>query len=189
MREILIIGLLAATLIGAWFLISSTTVSSTNNTATTALSARELTHAKEMAQLIDFYDSVPITPEMPNHKIVMLDDGTGMFLHFNTAYGQEQTLNWIGQLVPGMFCAAEQERVEASYGPGFTHFHKKSTPGTDPTAGHGGVGGEEGYWFRHIAVRNIEQGDPNESNGMAFPWGPISPGIDYNFMPTTPPAC
>lgn len=187
MREILIIGLLAATLIGAWFLISSTTV--TNNNTGVVLSEREQIHAFEMSQLVNLYSDTPMQPHLPNHKFIHLDDGTGMFLHFNTAYGNDQTLNWIGTFVPGRFCKAEQERVEATYGPGFTHFHKETTPGTDPTAGHGGVGNEEGYWFRHIAVRDIEQGDPNETNGMAFPWGPISPGIDYNFMPTTPPEC
>ncbi len=189
MKEILIIALLAATLVGAWFLISSTTVSNTGQGEGVALSERDQVSAYEMNQLVELYDDTPMQPHLPNHKVLMLDDGTGMFLHFNAGYGNEQTLNWIGTLVPGSFCKADQERVIEKYGSGFIHFHKANTPGTDPTAGHGGVGGEEGYWFRHIAVRNIEQGDPAESGGMAFPWGPISPGVDHNFMPTTPPEC
>ena len=87
----------------------------------------------------------------------------------------------------GRFCQGEQARVEASYGPGFTHFHKQSTPGNDPAAGHGGVGGEDGFWFRHIAVTNIPQGDMMAGTGV--PWGPVRPGIDYDFMPTAAPQC
>lgn len=184
MREILIIGLIAAALVGAWFLISSTTVS---NTGSAALSARDQVRANEMEQLLSFYNSAPITPAMPDHRIVMLGDGTGMFLHFNGMLGKESQLNWIGQVVPGHFCKAEQDRVQAAYGPGFTHFHKKITPGNDPAAGHGGVGGEDGYWFRHIAVASIPKGDMMAGTGV--PWGPVSPGIDSNFMPTPPPQC
>lgn len=181
MREVLILGLIVVAVLGAWLFISSTTVSSGG------LSAHEKVLANEMQQLVDFYKDSPITPAMPDHKIRVLPDGSGMFFHFNAPYGQESQLLWIGQLVPGRFCKADQQQVEAAYGAGFSHFHKKFTPGSNPEAGHGGVGGEDGYWFRHIAVTNIPQGDMMKGTGV--PWGPVSPGVDVNFMPTAAPEC
>lgn len=151
------------------------------------LSPQDKIYAQEMRQLREFFSDSPIQPAMPDHLIKMLPDGTGMFLHFNKPVGQDTMLLWIGTMVPGKFCKADQEKVQAAYGPGFPHFHQKKIPGNDPMAGHGGKGGEDGFWFRHIAITHIPQGDMMAGTGV--PWGPVMPGIDMNFMPTSAPEC
>lgn len=142
------------------------------------LGPREQAYINEMKQLRAFYDDKPTQPHLPDHLYVLLEDSTGMFLHFDKPVGQDSKILYIGPIVLGRFCKADQERVEQAYGPGFTHFHQKFIPGNDPNAGHGGKGGEDGFWFRHIAVGEFD-----------MPWGRVEPGIDFNFMPTPAPEC
>lgn len=177
---ILIVLVLLAVLSGA-FLIS--TASHSEN----GLSSQDKVFAQEMSQLRSFYTDSPIQPAMPDHLIKVLSDGTAIFFHFNKPVGQDSRVLWVGTFVPGKFCKADQDRVQATFGPGFVHFHQKSIPGNDPNAGHGGKGGEQGYWFRHIAVTDIPKGDMMAGTGA--PWGPVKPGIDMNFMPTPAPSC
>ncbi len=179
MKQALIIALVALAVLGGWLLISST--------QRAGVAGREQVYAQEMQQLRSFFEDKPTQPHLPDHLYVLLEDGTGLFLHFDKPVGRDSQILWIGTLVPGKFCKADQERVAKAYGPGFVHFHQKFIPGSDPNAGHGGKGGEEGYWYRHIAVVNIPKGDMMAGTGV--PWGPVKPGIDMNFMPTPAPQC
>ncbi len=177
MREILLgLALVAVVIVGIGFLFSGGKIS-----------ARDQALLNEMKQLHQFFSDNPIQPAMPDHLIKELSDGTGIFFHFNKPVGQESMILWMGSMVPGRFCKADQERVQSTYGPGFVHFHQQRIPGNDPMAGHGGKGGEDGYWFRHIAVTNVARGDMMAGTGV--PWGPVAPGIDLNFMPTLAPDC
>jgi hypothetical protein len=151
------------------------------------LSAHDQALLNQMKQLHQFFSDRPIQPAMPDHLMKELSDGSGIFLHFDQPLGRESQILWIGTMVPGRFCEADQERVRSTHGPGYVHFHQKRIPGSDPMAGHGGRGGEDGYWFRHIAVTSIPRGDMMAGTGV--PWGPVSPGIDLDFMPTPAPEC
>ena len=174
MKQIVLIAVLAVALLGAWLLISST-----SSNVATSLSQRDVTFAHEMRQLFNAFDDMPFTPAFNNHRYMELDDGTLLFIHFDSAIGEEEGLIYIGQAVPGVFCDSDQDRANSQFGDGFTHFHTTITPGaTEASAGHGGVANADGYWFRHIAVDNFDR-----------PWGRVSPGIDHNFMPTAPPSC
>ena len=130
----------------------------------------------QMDQLRSVYTDRPISPHMADHMFLELDDGTLTFFHFDKVVEDAYKLLYVGQAVPGEFTAAEQARVEEQFGDGFTHFHKKSCDSDSAEACHGGAGGEDGYWFRHVAV-----------DSFAMPWGEVTPGVDHNFMPTQPP--
>lgn len=176
MKQALLIVVLAATVLAGWLLLSSTK-SSVSNTSQISSRGHVLVH--EMQQLIDAYDDMPFQPAFSNHKYMELDDGTLMFIHFDGKIGEEAGLLYVGQAVSGVFCDSDQQRVNQQYGNGFTHFHTKVTPGaTEASAGHGGTPNADGYWFRHVAVDNLD-----------MPWGSVRPGIDHNFMPTPPPSC
>lgn len=153
----------------------------------TKLSARDQALLNEFKQFRGFLNDSPIRPAMPDHLIKIFSDGTGFFLHFDKPVGQDSQILWFGTMIPGRFCKADEDRVRQTYGPGFVHFHQAFVPGSDPNAGHGGRGGEEGFWFRHIAATPIPYGDMMAGTGV--PWGPVSPGIDLNFMPTSAPEC
>ena len=116
----------------------------------------------------------PVTmPAMTDHRVFMLPTGGVIALHFdNLNLSRAENLNWVALGVPGVFCKDDQERVEAQFGPGFTHFHDMVNDI------HGGAPGAEGVWFVHTAVRDFQA-----------PWGPVSQGIDHNFMPTAAPEC
>lgn len=131
---------------------------------------------KQMEQLRSVYTDRPVSPHMGDHMFLELDDGTLTFFHFDSVVEEADKLLYVGQAVPGKFTAAEQRGVEEQYGAGFSHFHQKDCPGESAEACHGGSGGEDGYWFRHIAV-----------DTFTMPWGEVTPGIDNNFMPTQPP--
>ena len=181
MREAWVAVVVVLAVLGGWLLLSSSSRTSGG------MSKEDQINAQEMRQLRLFYSDSPLQPAMPDHLIKVLADGTGIFLHFDKPVGQDSMVLWLGTMVPGKFCKADQDRVQATSGPGFVHFHQKSIPGNDPNSGHGGKGGENGYWFRHIAVTNIPLGDMMAGTGV--PWGPVKPGIDTNFMPTPAPAC
>ena len=154
------------------------------------ISARDQALVNEMQQLRQFMGDSPTQPPLPDHLYKILEDGSTVFLHFNKPVGQDSMVLWIGASVPGKFCKADEDRVAKTSGSGYVHFHQKFISGNDPTAGHGGKGGEDGYWYRHIAVTNIPKGDMMAMMaGTGVPWGPVSPGIDMNFMPTLAPDC
>lgn len=128
--------------------------------------------AKYWQQLTSLMQPVEM-PSMSDHRAFMLPSGVVLALHFdNMDLSKAANLNWVALGIPGRFCTEDQERVEAQYGPGFTHFHdmKNDT--------HGGAAGAEGVWFIHTAVRDFEA-----------PWGPVQQGVDAKFMPTEAPAC
>ncbi|HEU0021992.1 MAG TPA: hypothetical protein VFR55_10035 [Dehalococcoidia bacterium] len=115
-------------------------------------------------------------PSMSDHRAFMLpDSGTVIALHLdNLGLQQAENLNWVALGVPGVFCKRDQERVEAQFGPGFTHFHDMANDT------HGGAPGAEGVWFVHTAVRDFES---------PMSGGAVSQGVDYNFMPTVASDC
>jgi hypothetical protein len=115
-------------------------------------------------------------PSMSDHRAFMLpDSGTVIALHFdNMDLSKAENLNWVALGVPGKFCKQDQERVEAQFGPGFTHFHDMANDT------HGGAPGAEGVWFVHTAVRDFDS---------PMSGGAVSQGIDNRFMPTVAQTC
>lgn len=112
---------------------------------------------------------------MTDHRAFMLPTGAVLAAHLdNLDLSKAENLNWLAFGVPGKFCKQDQERVEAQFSKGFTHFHdlKNDT--------HGGAPGAEGVWFVHIAVRNFDS---------PMSGGPVTAGVDGRFMPTAAPAC
>jgi len=176
MKQILAIALVLIVAAGTVLVLTS---NRSNVSTSSALNERQLVRAHEMSQIYEAFDDMPFSPPFNNHRYIELDDGTLMFVHFDSAIGSESGLLYVGAAVPGVFCDSDQERVNERFGGGFTHFHTTITPGaTEASAGHGGEPNAEGYWFRHIAVDEFDR-----------PWGRVTPGIDHNFMPTPPPSC
>ncbi len=118
----------------------------------------------------------PVTmPTMTDHRAFMLPSGVVIALHFdNMDLSKAGNLNWVALGINGTFCAADQQRVETAYGPGFTHFHDMVNDI------HGGAPGAQGVWFVHTAVRNFES---------MMSGGPVAQGVDSKFMPTAAPTC
>jgi len=113
----------------------------------------------------------PMDPPLPDHLWIDLGRGRAMFLHYDRPVDEEGAeLIYVGDAIRGRFTAEAQPDI-----PGFVHFHQLEAESVD--AGHGGAPGAEGYWLRHIAVRDME-----------MPWGEVEPGVDFNFMVTDPPA-
>jgi hypothetical protein len=128
--------------------------------------------SKFWVQLTSLMEPVEMS-SMSDHRAFMLPTGGVVALHFdNMDLSKAENLNWVALGVPGRFCKQDQERAEAQFGPGFTHFHDM----TNDT--HGGAPGAEGVWFVHTAVRDFQA-----------PWGPVSQGVDHHFMPTPAPDC
>jgi hypothetical protein len=128
--------------------------------------------AKFWQQLTGLIEPVEL-PSMSDHRAYMLPSGVLVALHFdNMNLDEAENLNWVALGFPGRYCKEDQERVEAEYGSGFTHFHDLENDV------HGGEPGAEGVWFVHVAVRDFEA-----------PWGEVSQGIDGEFMPTPAPDC
>lgn len=124
------------------------------------------------AQLTSLMQPV-MMPSMTDHRAFMLPGGAVIALHFdNMDLDRAENLNWVALGLPGVFCKDDQQRVEAEFGAGFTHFHDL----TNDT--HGGAPGAKGVWFVHTGVRDFQA-----------PWGVVSQGVDHNFMPTPPPVC
>jgi hypothetical protein len=130
--------------------------------------------SKYWTQLTAFLPPVEM-PSMSDHRAYMLPSGMVVALHFdNMDLSKAENLNWVAIGVPGAFCKADQERVEAEFGDGFTHFHDMMNDT------HGGAPGAKGVWFVHKAVRDFES---PMSGGRA------EPGVDPDFRPTPPPEC
>jgi hypothetical protein len=130
--------------------------------------------SKYWDQLTGLFQPVEM-PSMTDHSAFMLPTGGVLALHFdNLDQSKAENLNWFALGVPGKFCKADQQRVEAQFGHGFTHFHDM----TNDT--HGGAPGAEGVWFVHTAVRDFES---------PMSGGAVQQGIDHNFMPTAAPDC
>jgi len=131
-------------------------------------------------QIKEGFDLLPVSPNMPNHIYKEIGEGAFVFLHFDKAVDQATQIWYTGVAYPGRFCSEDQAEMNEKYEEGFTHFHKKEVKGDNPTPeqGHGGNGGELGFWFKHVSVSTHEK-----------PWGTVSPGLDLKFMPTPPPSC
>ncbi|HUP32699.1 MAG TPA: hypothetical protein VM184_06655 [Gaiellaceae bacterium] len=128
--------------------------------------------AKFWRQLTGLLEPVE-AQSMSDHRAYMLPSGVLVALHFDDLdLDRAQNLNWVALGFPGRYCKEDQERVEAEYGSGFTHFHDLENDV------HGGEPGAEGVWFVHVAVRDLEA-----------PWGDVQQGIDGEFMPTPAPDC
>jgi hypothetical protein len=128
--------------------------------------------AKFWQQLTSLLEPVEL-PSMTDHRAYMLPSGVLVALHFDDMdLNEAENLNWVALGFPGRYCKEDQERVEAEYGTGFTHFHDLENDV------HGGEPGVEGVWFVHVAVRDFEA-----------PWGEVEQGIDGEFMPTPAPDC
>ncbi len=122
-------------------------------------------------QLTSLFEPVTLR-SMTDHRAYMLPSGYLLALHFdNTDLSKAENLNWVALGVPGKFTRADQQRVEQTYGKGFTHFHDLANDS------HGGAPGVGGVWFMHIAVRDFDS---------PMSGGQVRKGIDERFMPTAP---
>lgn len=156
-------------------------------------------------------------PYTPGYVWKWISEDTFLFLEFEEDDPQEaETLRYIGYGVKGTFCqetrpdpgaggsavagdefpfdqaedapdeaAADAPEGETDLEPWphrpapeneFTYFHQLEAEEWDQA--HGGDPGQEGYWLAHMAVDEFER-----------PWGEVTPGVDYNYMPTDPPEC
>ncbi|MBI4498467.1 MAG: hypothetical protein HY689_11275 [Chloroflexi bacterium] len=125
--------------------------------------------AKYWSQLTTFLKPVEMK-SMTDHRAFMTPGGVVVALHFDHMnLDQAQNLNWVAVGLPGKNCKEDQERLEQTYGKGFTHFHdmQKDT--------HGGDKGAEGLWFIHMAVRDLDS---------PMSGGKVTAGPDLKFMPT-----
>ncbi|MBI4214003.1 MAG: hypothetical protein HY534_06810 [Chloroflexi bacterium] len=130
--------------------------------------------ARYWEQLTGLLEPV-MMPTMTDHRAFMLPGGAVIALHFdNLNLSRAENLNWVALGVPGSYCASDQARVEAEFGPGFTHFHDMVNDI------HGGAPGASGVWFVHSAVRAFDS---------PMSGGAVEPGVDMNFMPTPAPDC
>jgi hypothetical protein len=130
--------------------------------------------SKFWQQLTSLMEPVEM-PSMSDHRAFRLPTGGVIALHFdNMDLSKAENLNWVALGVPGKFCKQEQERVDAQFGPGFTHFHDMANDT------HGGAPGAEGVWFVHVAVRDFDS---------PMSGGAVSQGIDNRFMPTAAQTC
>ncbi|ELZ05350.1 hypothetical protein C482_02331 [Natrialba chahannaoensis JCM 10990] len=106
----------------------------------------------------------------PRHVWKWVSDETLIGLHFDDPNPENATaLDYITIGQKGLFTEESQPDDE------FSHFHQHTADGWE--AGHGGAVGDEGYWLTHIAVDEIE---------YPFHEEPITPRVDYDFMPTPP---
>jgi len=113
----------------------------------------------------------PFEPALPDHLWVDIGQGRALFLHYDRPVDEPGAeLIYVGDGIRGRFTAEDQPDT-----PGYVHFHQFRADSVDE--GHGGAPGAEGYWLRHVAVREMER-----------PWGKVEPGVDFNFMPTPPPS-
>lgn len=130
----------------------------------------------DIDRLLAAFDDQPYTggQDTPGHVFKFVSPETFIFLHFAEAEPEDfANLLYVGTGVKGVACAETQPDADEG---AFTHFHKYSSPTWE--GGHGGPAGAEGYWFTHIAVDTFE-----------MPWGTVTPGVDYDFMPTPAAAC
>ena len=131
--------------------------------------------ARYWQQLTSLFEPVELK-SMTDHRAYVLPSGYLLALHFdNMDLEKAENLNWVALGIPGRFCEKDQARVEAEFGPGFTHFHDLEADT------HGGKPGAKGVWFVHVGVRDFES---------PMSEGPVSGGeIDSRFMPTPAPDC
>lgn len=138
--------------------------------------------ADDLQQLVEIFDDQPFNDAQfeidgenrnytPRHVWKFVSEETVIGLHFDEPNPEQATeLDYITIGQKGMFSEESQP------GPEFTHFHTVEANSWD--AGHGGSDpSDEGYWLTHIAVREIQYPFHDE---------PITPRVDYEFMPTPP---
>ncbi len=130
---------------------------------------------QEIQELALVFSDEPLTggqDPWPSHLLKWISDDVFLLLHMNREDPLEaDKVMWWGMGVRGTFCAESQPS------PDFTHFHKRSAP--TYAEGHGGSGGEEGYWLLHMNVEQFES-----------PFGDTGPvGVHEEFGPTVPPTC
>lgn len=134
----------------------------------------------DIQALVDVFDDQPMNDAQldspsgehtPRHVWKWVSEESLIGLHFDDPEPTDATeLDYITIGRKGLFTE------ESKPGPEFTHFHQHTADSWE--AGHGGEGGEEGYWLTHIAVREIE---------YPFHQEPIDARVDYDFNPTPVP--
>ncbi len=156
---------------------SGTTVSAQGTPVTAATPPAEPTGIyltpEEIADFAaEFSDNPLIGGQVAPRLSKWVTEEIFLFLQFDNADPAAATrLLYIGIGVKGVFCAEDQPDRS------FTHFHRHDAP--EYREGHGGDPGSEGYWLTWAAVDSFDARDGRH----------ITPGIDYEFSPTPPPAC
>lgn len=138
----------------------------------------------DLEQLVEVFDDQPFNDAQfevegddraytPRHVWKFVGEESLIGLHFDEPNPEDaEELDYITIGRKGVFSEESQP------GPEFTHFHKVEAQSWE--AGHGGGSADdEGYWLTHIAVREIQYPFHDE---------PITPRVDYEFMPTPPEA-
>ena len=136
--------------------------------------------SEEIQTLVEIFDDNPMrdaqlnSPSgeyVPRFVWKWVTDDTFIGLMFDTPEPTEATaLHYAAVGTKGLFTE------ESKPGPEFTHFHRPTADSWQ--AGHGGEGGEQGYWMTHMAVTELNYPFHDE---------PITPGVDYDFLPTPVP--
>jgi hypothetical protein len=134
----------------------------------------------DIQALVDIFDDQPMNGAQlnspsgeytPRHVWKWVTNESFIALHFNNPEPRDGTeLDYVVVGRKGLFTE------ESKPGPEFSHFHQHTAESWE--AGHGGSGGEEGYWLTHMAVREID---------YPFHQEPIGPRVDYDFFPTPVP--
>jgi hypothetical protein len=111
--------------------------------------------------------------QVPPRLYKWANDDVSIFVQLDST-SDPLTARYIGIGVKGTFCAEAQPGGPNA---GFTHYHRVTAPAY--AQGHGGQPGENhGYWLLWVATDTFTSGGRK-----------ITPGVDYQFSPTPPPAC
>lgn len=136
----------------------------------------------DLQRLVETFDDQPMNDAQheiegeiraytPRHVWKFVTEETFVGLHFDDPNPEQaEQLDYVTIGKKGLFTEESQPGEE------FTHFHQHTADSWE--GGHGGEEGDEGYWLTHLAVREIQ---------YPFHSEPISPRVDYGFMPTAPP--
>jgi hypothetical protein len=127
---------------------------------------------EDISEFVTVFDDQPfqggqISPRMAK----WVNEDVFLFIQFDKPSPSNATaLNYIGIGKRGIFCESDKPS------PDFVHFHKWNA--TSYGEGHGRDAGDEGYWLMWVATNDIDvQGRQ------------VSPGVDREFAPLTPPKC
>jgi plastocyanin len=131
-----------------------------------------LTPEELQAMAAQFTDEVLTGGQVAPRISRWVNENVFIFLQLdNPDPAQATAIRYVGIGVKGVFCAETQPDRS------FTHFHKYDAP--EYAAGHGSQPGDQGYWLTWVATETFDTRDGRH----------VTPGVDYEFSPTPPPAC
>jgi len=132
--------------------------------------------SNHVASLAALFNESPLDGgQVPPRFYKWVNHDVTIFVQFDRPTAAEATsVRYIGIGIKGTFCAEAQPGGASG---GFTHYHRVTSPSYG--LGHAGKPGENhGYWLLWAATDSFDAG-PRK----------VTPGVDYQFSPTPPPAC